>query len=88
MSLDHVARQFGMTPSYLSKLFKQETGESFSDFLKSLRFTEFKKALVETDRSIKELVGEIGYWDVSSFTRAFKQQEGTTPGEYRKLHRK
>lgn len=87
MSLDHAARQFGMTPSYLSKLFKQETGESFSDHLKALRFGEFKKALVDTNRSIKELVSEVGYWDVSSFTRAFKQQEGMTPGEYRKLHK-
>ena len=88
MSLDYAARHFGMTPSYLSKLFKQETGESFSDFLKALRFAAFKKALVATERSIKELVGEVGYWDVSSFTRAFKQLEGMTPGEYRKLHKK
>jgi two-component system response regulator YesN len=87
LSLDAVAEHFGMTTSYLSKIFKQETNLTFTEHLKQLRLKAFKKGLVESERSIKELVVEIGYWDVPSFSRMFKQAEGITPGDYRKQHR-
>ncbi|MGG1554799.1 helix-turn-helix domain-containing protein [Paenibacillus ferrarius] len=86
LSLEAVAEHFGMTTSYLSKMFKQETNFTFTEYLKQLRLKAFKKGLVETDRSIKDLVMEIGYWDVPSFSRMFKQAEGMTPGDFRKQH--
>ncbi|TBL72391.1 helix-turn-helix domain-containing protein [Paenibacillus thalictri] len=86
LSLEAVAEHFGMTTSYLSKIFKQETNLTFTEYLKQLRLSEFKRGLVESDKSIKQLVVEIGYWDVPSFSRMFKQAEGMTPGDYRKLH--
>ncbi|TVY08840.1 helix-turn-helix domain-containing protein [Paenibacillus cremeus] len=86
LSLEAVAEHFGMTTSYLSKMFKQETNQTFTEHLKQFRLKEFKKGLVETNKSIKDLVVEIGYWDVPSFSRMFKQAEGMTPGDYRKLH--
>ncbi|HEY0829138.1 MAG TPA: helix-turn-helix domain-containing protein [Bacilli bacterium] len=87
ISLEFVAEHFGMTSSYLSKVFKQEVNVAFSDYIKQLRIAEIKRNLVETDKSIKELVLEIGYWDIPSFTRTFKQITGMTPGDYRKQHR-
>jgi len=41
--------------------------------------------LKKTSGSVKEIVVEVGYIDVSSFTRRFKREEGVTPGQYKKL---
>ena len=47
---------------------------------------QFKELLVSTNRPIKELVAEVGYFDVSNFTRKFRIEHGMTPGQYRKKH--
>jgi len=84
ISLEEIASENDISISYVSKLVKEETGESFSNILQNLRMEKFKELLLTTDQPIKELVQEVGYYDVSNFTRKFRKENNITPGEYRK----
>lgn len=83
MSLNLISERFGHSTSFLSRFFKQETGCNFINYLTMLRFDWIKEQLTLTDKPIKDIAGEAGYWDLSSFMRKFKQMEGVTPGQYR-----
>lgn len=86
LSLENIASENNISVSYASKLVKEETGESFSNIVQNLRMDRFKKLLVSTNRPIKDLVAEVGYFDVSNFTRKFRIEHDMTPGQYRKKH--
>lgn len=88
ISLEQIASENNISISYASKLIKEETGESFSNILQSLRMNRFKELLLTTNSPIKELVTEVGYYDVSNFTRKFRQENEMTPGQYRKKYKK
>lgn len=83
LSLDEVSRAVNISPYYFSKLFKEETGENFIEFLTSLRMETAKKMLADKDVSIKEICIGVGYGDPNYFSRIFKKSEGITPTEYR-----
>ena len=83
MGLEAVADEFGITPNYLSRFFKQETGCSFIQYVTMIRMDRAKELLINTDMQIREIVAGIGYIDVANFTRKFKSYEGVTPGQYR-----
>lgn len=86
LSLSGLAERFGLSPNYFSTLFKKKTGCNFIHYLTSVRMTEGKRLLLETDLTIREIGERIGYFSASFFIRAFKKSEGFTPSEYRKLH--
>lgn len=86
ISLEQIASEFNISISYVSKLIKDETGESFSSIIQNLRMDLFKDLLLNTDKPIKNLVKEIGYYDVSNFTRKFKNENNITPSQYRKKY--
>lgn len=85
LTVDSVADAFQLSGSYVRKLIKDATGDSFSSYVTGLRFAYVKRSLAETDTPIREIIKAAGYVDVSSFTRKFKAQEGVTPGQYRTL---
>lgn len=82
-SLEQAAHAFGLSTSYISRIFKESTGSTFSDYAVTLRMAEVKKALLQTTRPIKDIIQEVGYVDTSSFIKKFKKIEGMTPKEYR-----
>ncbi|OOC58640.1 response regulator [Paenibacillus ihbetae] len=84
LELQHLADLVYLTPSYLSKLFKTETGETITDYIISERIALAKRLLKE-DRGLKTYkVGErVGYSDPAYFTKVFKKMTGKTPKEYR-----
>ncbi|WP_236005947.1 AraC family transcriptional regulator [Desemzia sp. RIT 804] len=86
VSLERIASENNISISYASKLIKEETGKSFSSTVQSLRMGRFKELLLTTREPIQELVKQIGYYDVSNFTRKFRKENGVTPGEYRKRY--
>lgn len=88
ISLEQIASNNNVSISYASKLIKEETGESFSNIIQNLRMDKFKEMLINTNRPIKDLVKEIGYYDVSNFTRKFREENNVTPGKYRKQYKK
>jgi two-component system response regulator YesN len=87
LSLQSLAEQFGISPSTLSRMFKEESGENFMDYIIRMRMDKAKEWLVHTDLSIKEISETLRYTTVHNFTRIFKQIAGVPPGIYRKLHR-
>lgn len=83
ISLDDVSRMVNVSPYYFSKLFKEEAGENFIEYLTRVRMEHAKHLLEDRERSIKEISLEAGYADPNYFSRLFKKQTGMTPREYR-----
>ena len=83
ISLDEVSRQVNVSPYYFSKLFKEETGENFIDYVTSLRIAKAKEFLLDKDKTVREAGFLSGYADPNYFSRIFKKQTGMTPREYR-----
>ncbi|MCR4999235.1 MAG: response regulator [Lachnospiraceae bacterium] len=83
ITLDDVARQVDISPYYFSKLFKQEVGENFIEYLTQTRIAKAKEYLVNPKYSIKEICGLCGYSDPNYFSRIFRKYEGISPSEYR-----
>ncbi|MEK0312943.1 response regulator [Cohnella sp. 56] len=84
LELQRLADRVYLTPSYLSKLFKTETGETITDYIISVRIAHAKELLIR-DPSLKTYeVGEmVGYGDPAYFNKVFKKVAGLTPKEYR-----
>lgn len=83
ISLDDVSRILDISPYYFSKLFKEETGENFIEYLTNIRIEKAKKLLQNREISIKNICADTGYSDPNYFSRIFKKQVGITPTEYR-----
>lgn len=83
ISLDDVSRIINISPYYFSKLFKEETGEGFVEYLTRLRIEKAKELLLGTDMPMKEICQEVGYPDPNYFSRIFKKNYGVTPTEYK-----
>lgn len=81
--LDDLAQTLSVSPFYLSKLFKEETGETFINYLTSLRLEKAKTLLESSQMIIKEISAGVGYNDQNYFSKLFKQRFGISPTEYR-----
>ncbi|WP_219834056.1 response regulator [Paenibacillus sp. R14(2021)] len=85
LTLPSVAEEVHVTPVWLSKLFKKETGKTFLEYLTDIRMERAKGMLEEVQYKIYEVSSEVGYKDPVHFTKLFKKQTGYTPKEYRRL---
>lgn len=85
LSLGLLCEKFSITQPSLSRLFKNETGKNFVEYLHALRIEKAKKLLVTEDKSIFDIASECGYIDNHSFIRNFKKLAGITPSSYRKV---
>lgn len=83
ISLDDVSRTVNISPYYFSKIFKEETGEGFVEYLTGIRIEKAKELLNTTEYSIKEICSMVGYADPNYFSRSFKKNVGVTPTEYK-----
>lgn len=83
--LNFFADKYKMSSIYLSKLFKDYSGENFSNYLKKIRLEKAKELLVQSDYKIKDLSLKVGYNDPNTFIKAYKRYFKVTPGEHRKL---
>ncbi|WP_028242796.1 response regulator [Pseudobutyrivibrio ruminis] len=84
LTLDDVSRVVNISSYYFSKVFKEETGENFIDYLTKLRIEAAKNLLKTTNKSMKEIALEVGYPDPNYFSRNFKKYTGKTPTDYAK----
>lgn len=82
-SLNLVAEQVNLNPSYFSRLFRKETGQNFLQYVASIKVDEAKKQLEQTDDPIYSIAEKVGYTE-QTFRRVFKSQTGMSPNEYRK----
>lgn len=87
MTLEQCACQLDCHPVYLSHLFKDQTGMTFSQYLDNYRFYMAKKWLLETAIPIAEIADRLRYSNAQNFIRSFKKKTGMTPGKYREMNR-
>ena len=83
LSLQRIAADLLLSLSYLSKLFKQEVGMSFIDFLIKIRIKEAIKLMNNPQLKIYEIAEQVGYSSQHYFCAAFKKVLGVSPTEYR-----
>lgn len=83
-SLKCMADYFSMSDANFSRFFKQQTGKNISETIAQIRINEAKALLTNSDLTLKDIVTRVGYYNVPSFIRKFKQIVGMPPGEYRK----
>lgn len=84
LSLESVAGAIGVSPVYLSRLIKQETGTTFVTMLTQIRLSRAMQLLNSTELSIAEIGSEVGYESQHYFSTAFKKAVGVSPNRYRK----
>lgn len=84
ITLDEVARAVHLSPSYFSRMFKLETGKTFSEYLQDIRIDQAKGYLRRWDYPMADIAEQTGFFDQSHFIKAFKQATGITPGLYRR----
>lgn len=83
LSLESMAALLGFSTPYFCRLFKQNFGQTFVEYLSALRIQAAEDLLRERSHSTAEVAGMVGYEDASYFARAFKKKTGMTPTEYR-----
>jgi two-component system response regulator YesN len=83
ISLEEVAEHLHLNPSYFSRLFKKETGETFIEFVTRLKISRAKELLDQTNQSAGKICELLGYDNQSYFIKLFKANVGVTPIEYR-----
>lgn len=86
VSLEEVAEAIGLSPAYLSTMFKKEMGISFSDCLISCRMEAARDLLKNSDLSMAEIAEQVGYADAKYFSKTFHKVVGLKPSVYRKMY--
>lgn len=86
ISLKQVASSVGYSSSQFSRKFKRETGMTFSKYIKKLKIEIAQYLLKDMEKNICEIAYEVGYNNVTSFLRAFKEETGMTPREWLSHH--
>ncbi len=82
LSLDVIADKYFLSPAYFSRLFKQYTGSTFTEYLTNIRMEKAKEFLLLGKYKIYEISQMVGYNSEKYFFRVFKQYTGSAPTEY------
>ncbi len=88
LSLDSLAEEFKVQSTYVSTIVKNTIGMGFHKYLTTIRISKAKELLVHLDVGIKEIYESCGFVSKSTFFRAFKQETGVTPRDYRESQKK
>lgn len=86
LTLCSVAKQFYMNPSYLSRLFKENTGFTFSEYVNKYRIKKAIEMLIATKKNITQIALATGFNSSNHFCKTFKSMMGISPLSYRKIH--
>lgn len=85
LSHANLESEFGLSPSYISRLFKEEFGIKFIDYVTQTRMEKAIVLLKEfPDKTVQEIAEQVGYLHGITFIRSFKKYTGSTPGNFRK----
>ncbi len=86
ITLEEVSAYVGLSPAYLSVLFKKEMDDGFAHYLMNTRIEAARELLRETNDSVAEICRRVGYNDLKHFTHIFEKAVGVKPATYRKLY--
>lgn len=84
VSLSDVAKHFGFSVSYCSRLIKSTTGQGFNEWKRTLRMRQAEHMLLNTKKSVADIGNDLGYLNLETFIRTFKKELHITPSQYRK----
>lgn len=84
LTLEGVARIFGFSPAYLSKMFQKYAGINYKTYILDLRTEAGYRLLMNTELQVGEIASECGFPDSRSFAKSFRRRYGMPPAEYRK----
>ncbi len=82
LSLSALCRKLGVGHSYLSAIFRKETGKTVTDFIRETRVEAAKPLLLTTDLKVYQVSEKVGYRNVEHFSRSFRKQTGRSPGDF------
>jgi two-component system response regulator YesN len=85
LTLNDAAGIANMSPSYLSTMFKRETGKSFIELLTEIRMEKATELLRQTDLPSYLIAEKVGYDNINYFGRTFKKEKGVSPSQYRSI---
>ncbi len=88
LSLESIANHVYLSKSYLSKIFKEETGMSITNYINQVRVEKSKLFLTDRSYSLVDIANAVGFDDQSYYTKVFKSITGVSPGKYREAHGK
>lgn len=83
IGLDDLASELHYSPNYLNYIFKQEKGQTISDFITGVKMDKARELLADVRYKVHEISTALGYNHVAYFCSVFKKITGTTPKEYR-----
>ncbi|RCK52405.1 transcriptional regulator [Thalassospira profundimaris] len=87
LSLEHYARDIGVTTTQLNRICKDIVGQTAIEVLHNRLLLEAKRTLIYTDINIQQIADELGYQDAGYFSRFFAKKAGMSPARYRALYR-
>lgn len=87
LTLEGVARIFGFSPAYLSRMFQKYAGINYKTYVLELRTEAGYRLLMNTSMPVGEIALECGFPDSRSFAKSFRRRYGMPPAEYRKRSR-
>ncbi|WP_340020588.1 AraC family transcriptional regulator [Paenibacillus sp. FSL K6-1096] len=82
LSLDAVSAKVFISPKYLSKLFKEELGITYTDYITGVRMEEARRLIEKNSMTIEQVAATVGYGTTPYFIKRFKEIYGCTPGNY------
>ncbi|MBU9744891.1 response regulator [Lachnospiraceae bacterium ASD3451] len=86
LSLNMIAERIQINPSYLSTVFKEQTGINYNKYLTSVRIEKSKELLKDPRYNISQIAQMVGYSSTRYFGKMFVSETGIKPGEYRRLY--
>lgn len=86
LTLEDMARMVYLSPSYFSRVFKDEQGVTFREYLTSYRIEKSKALLLNKSIRIADVSAMVGFEDQSYYTKVFKRLVGTSPNKYREAN--
>ena len=85
INLEITAQHFSLSRQYFSKIFYEKVGQSFNDYLNSVRLDMSLVYLKETNESVKSIAEKVGFSSSQYYIKLFKDKYGLTPGQYREI---
>lgn len=82
LTLDHVSEQVFISPKYLSKLFKEETGIVYSEYVTSQRMERARELMTQREITVEQIASTVGYRTPAYFIKKFKEIHGCTPKNF------
>jgi two-component system response regulator YesN len=83
ITLEETAKHFHLNKNYLSELFKDETGQTFTRYVNTLRIQKAKQLILHTTDTVSDISEKIGFGDFRYFSKVFRAYTGLSPTEFK-----